>query len=630
MSRLYIHSVNKIIYTVIFSIKQLVCTKHEFGTIFALYICMNTLPFTPEQQKFLEEIFTSAFQKGAFVREMKTSLDHDGVDRQAPASENNVYGTPVSDLCKEEIIKLEENPVDIWEKIVQHGESNQYPKGGDIFRFKYHGLFHVAPAQKDMMLRIRVPGCQLNATQMRALAEIADRWGAGYADITTRGNFQFREIAPKNIIPVLLKLFEAGLTSRGAGADNVRNITASPTSGFDAFEIIDVLPFAKSLHHYILNNRKMYELPRKFNVCFDNGGIISVAADTNDISFVPVEINDAIDPQYDKDITPGIYFRILLAGITGHGRFAQDAGILVRPQETVAVAIAMIRVFIENGSRTNRKKARLAHLIDKWGVSRFLEETEKKLPFPLQRVLSQNTAIKNQKVRHSHVGVYKQKQPGLNYVGVAIPIGRLKAKQMFHLADIAERHGSGDLRITIWQNIIIPDIPNKKIARVKSEIKASGFTTETNFVTGGIISCTGKSGCNFAAADTKKSALTTAAWLEGRVSLDRPVSIHFTGCPNSCAQHFIGDIGVMAVPVDENNDEGNREGYNLVLGGGCDNDQGLAREVFWKVSAEKLPLILETILSTYSAKRETGESFSKFIRRHEVKALQEIFKRDSL
>jgi ferredoxin-nitrite reductase len=197
---------------------------------------MDTLQFSEEQQKFLEEIFASAFQKGEIVRETTTPR----LDQPATLPEQTVFGTPVSDLCKEEIFKLEENPVDIWEKIVQHAETNQYPQGGDVFRFKYHGLFHVAPAQKDMMLRIRVPGCQLNSTQMRALAEITDRWTGGYADITTRGNFQFREIDPKNIIPVLLKLFEAGLTSRGAGADNVRNITASPTSGFDSFEMIDV------------------------------------------------------------------------------------------------------------------------------------------------------------------------------------------------------------------------------------------------------------------------------------------------------------------------------------------------------------------------------------------------------
>jgi ferredoxin-nitrite reductase len=367
----------------------------------------------------------------------------------------------------------------------------------------------------------------------------------------------------------------------------------------------------------------MYELPRKFNVCFDNGGVISVAADTNDIGFVPVQVDDK------ADIEPDIYFRVLLAGITGHGRFAQDAGILVRPVDAVSVAIAMIRVFIENGSRTNRKKARLAHLIEKWGIVKFLEETEKKLSFPILRVPLENTPLKNQKVRHGHVGVYKQKQPGLSYVGIAIPIGRMKAKQMLRLADIAEKYGSGDLRLTVWQNIIIPDIPYKKISLVQSEIKTTGFNTETNFVTGGIISCTGKSGCNFAAADTKKNALTTSARLEGRVTLDRAINIHFTGCPNSCAQHYIGDIGVMAVPVGESA-ESYAEGYNIALGGGFDYEQGLAREIFWKVSSESLPLLIEKILKTYNMKRKKGESFSEFIRRHEIKTLQEIFERGNL
>src|SRR6516164_9699986 len=191
------------------------------------------------------------------------------------------------------------------------------------------------------MLRCRVPAGELTAFQMRGLADIAEQWGGGYADITTRANIQIREIRPRDMVKCVLKLQEIGLTSRGSGVDNVRNITATPTAGIDKDELIDTRPLAKGLHHYILNNRDLYNLPRKFNIAFDGGGAVSAAADTNDIGFVAVRVADG------HGVEPGIYFRVQLAGITGHQQFAKDSGILIKPDEAVAAAAAMVRVFIE-------------------------------------------------------------------------------------------------------------------------------------------------------------------------------------------------------------------------------------------------------------------------------------------
>ena len=211
---------------------------------------------------------------------------------------------------------------------------------------------------------------------------MASDWGSGRADITTRANLQIREFQPKDIVRVLNKLQSLGMTSRGSGADNIRNITASPITGLDPTELCDVAPLAEALHHYILNSRDLYGLPRKFNVAFDNGGAISVVADTNDIGFVAVRVCEG------RSVPAGVYFRVLLCGITGHKQFATDCGLLLRADQTVAVAAAMIRVFSENGDRTDRKKARLKYLVDRWGVEKFLEETEKRLAFPLIRLCS--------------------------------------------------------------------------------------------------------------------------------------------------------------------------------------------------------------------------------------------------
>ena len=206
---------------------------------------------------------------------------------------DTVFGTPLEDLSKPERWKHEENPLDIWEKLVAHAEKESFPDEADTFRFKYHGLFYVAPAQDSFMLRLRVPACEITATQFRGLADLANDLGGGYAHVTTRGNLQIREFKPRTIVKTLTRVQEAGPHLRGAGADNVRNITASPNSGFDPYELLDVRPYAKALHHYILNHRDLYGLPRKFNVAFDNGGSLSVAADTNDIGFVACRVTEA-------------------------------------------------------------------------------------------------------------------------------------------------------------------------------------------------------------------------------------------------------------------------------------------------------------------------------------------------
>jgi ferredoxin-nitrite reductase len=210
----------------------------------------------------------------------------------APAAES-VYGTPLGDLCKEERWKHDENPLDAWERLLKHAEENRIPDAENMYRFKTHGLFYVAPAQDSFMIRLRIPACEITATQFHGLADIASDLGGGYAHITTRGNIQIREFKPRDIVKLLTRVQDLGLTSKGAGADNIRNITASPNSGFDPAELLDVRPFAKALHHYILNQRDLYGLPRKFNVAFDSGGSISAAADTNDIGFFAVRVTDA-------------------------------------------------------------------------------------------------------------------------------------------------------------------------------------------------------------------------------------------------------------------------------------------------------------------------------------------------
>src|ERR1043166_3754574 len=266
-------------------------------------------PFNYEQKEYLQGFFARMAFRQPFVGHLPngqiTSAPMPGLPNEAiptpnEEAEHTVFGTPVSDLCEQELWKLERNGLDTWDELMEHAKENKFPDKKYTFLFRFHGLFYVAPAQNSMMLRLRVPAGELTSDQVRGLADIADEWGGGYAHITTRANIQIREIQPKNMVKVLTKLQEIGLTSRGSGVDNVRNITASATAGIDPAELIDTRPMAKGLHYYILNNRDLYGLPRKFNVAFDGGGAIGNVADTNDIAFIAVRVGEG------KGVGPGV------------------------------------------------------------------------------------------------------------------------------------------------------------------------------------------------------------------------------------------------------------------------------------------------------------------------------------
>jgi ferredoxin-nitrite reductase len=592
--------------------------------------------FTNDQKEYLQGFMAGVLASGQYAYVGATAS---GQLTGSPAaavtanlaapSEENVFGTPLADLSKPERWKHEQNGLDVWEKLVAHAAADKFPDEADTFRFKFHGLFYVAPAQDSFMMRLRIPAGVISSHQLRGLAGLADEIGNGCADITTRANLQLRELKPRSIVHALTRVQELGLTSRGSGADNIRNITATPTSGFDRDELIDVRPYAHALHHYILNHRDLYGLPRKFNIAFDSGGAVSAAVDTNDIGFFAVRVTEkslaALTPaqasNLSSEIQPGIYFRCELGGITGHKDFARDTGLLLKPAELVPVAAAMVRVFREHGDRTDRKKARLKYLLEKWGgFPRFLEETQKKLAFPLTYAPRECAEPRRPVIKHGHLGTYRQSQPGLNYVGIGVPVGRMTSRQMRRLADLADHYGRAELRLTVWQSLIIPHVPDAFVATLTRSVHSLGFFTEPHAAAGCVIACTGNKGCKYAAADTKGHARATMARLRQHdPGLEHAVNIHFTGCNHSCAQHYCGDIGAIATKLADG-----REGYHIVLGGGMDQEQGIARDIFRGIAADEIPALVEKILLTYRDRRAAGESFVQWTRRHSVKEIQEM------
>ena len=614
------------------------CAWHEYcgesaGDVTVFDGCgVQDFGFTEEQKQYLEGYITALVKKrSAALPTMSSSVQANaqagsrGVGEPRPNGPAHIHRKAQDrwldaggKLAAEELAKRAKHPFDMWEEMLANAAAGRFPKGTDVFLHKFHGLFYVAPNQDAYMLRLRLPGGILSSHQAKGLCSVAEHFGGGYLHATTRANLQIREIGAAHPIAVLMAIDELGLTSRGAGADNIRNLTGSPAAGIDLQELIDTRPLTRELYHYILNHRELYGLPRKFNIAFDGGGRLPVLEDTNDIGFAAV----AVGP--DKPVPAGVYFRMMLGGITGHGVFARDSGVLLLPHEVVPAAIAIVRLFIDHSDRTDRKRARLHYLIERWGVEKCLAEAAAYLPFAWRFAPLDFCEPRGLIDKHGHIGVHPQSQPGLFYVGVVLPVGRLEAAQLRGLAEIAERHGSGTLRLTVWQNVLLSDIPEERLGEAVAEIEALGLGTSASAIRGGVVACTGNMGCKFALSDTKRHGLALIDYLDTRVQFDQPINIHLTGCPNSCAQHSVGDIGLLATKVEKSEDE-EVESYHIVVGGGSGAELELGREVYSAVPADDVPKRVEAILQAYLAERRADETFHQFTKRHSVEELTRLF-----
>ena len=351
---------------------------------------------------------------------------------------------------------------------------------------------------------------------------------------------------------------------------------------------------------------------------FDGAGKIATLEDTNDIGFQAVEVLEG------APVPPGIYYRLALGGITGHKDMARDTGVVLPPADAIKISDAIVRVFAENGNRTNRAHARMKYVLDAWGFDKFLDAVEEKIGAKLARCPASFVAPRPAYDRLGHIGVHPQKQAGLNYIGVVLEAGRLTTDQMRSIAEIARANGDGDLRLTVWQNFLISGVPDAKIETVKAALVAIGLDWQSSTVRAGLVACTGSFGCKFANADTKRNGNEIVAHIEPRVPMDQPINIHLTGCPNSCAQHYIGDIGLIGVKVPVGDDD-TVPGYNVHVGGGFGTEATIAKMIYPDTKAEEAPARVEGLLKAYLAHRASpDESFHAFANRHEVEALKSL------
>lgn len=582
-----------------------------------------SVDFTIDQKRYLEG-FAAGFSARGGQKAPSAQAQPMGPDAAHVSAQDRVVAAG-GKLTDQEKWKREEHPFDAWPRLVAQAKENAPPKPADNFRWRYYGLFYVAPAQDSYMCRLRIPNGALTHWQFAGLADLAENYGGGYLHVTTRANIQIREITPKNATNILEAIQDLGLWSKGSGADNIRNITGTPTAGVDPQELIDTRPYARAMHHHILNDRSLYGLPRKFNIAFDGAGLIGALEDTNDIGFQAVVVND------EQGVAPGVYFRIALGGITGHKDFARDTGVIVSPDEAVEVADKILRVFIEHGDRTNRAKARLKYVLDAWGFDKFLAAVEEKLGRKLLRIDAAAIAARPRQDRSAHIGVHPQKQPGFNWIGVMLPVGRLTPEQARGLAEIARQFGDGGLRLTVWQNVLITGVADEHVAESVAMTEALGLSTQASPIRAGLVACTGNCGCRFAAADTKRHAEEIAGYCETTAPIDTPINIHLTGCHHSCAQHYIGDIGLIGARVPVNDEGDTVEGYHILVGGGFAEDARIASELYQNVKAEEAPEMVAKILRAYRKNRSNAdETFVGFARRHDIETLRRLANEESV
>ncbi|HJU06694.1 MAG TPA: ferredoxin--nitrite reductase [Nitrospiraceae bacterium] len=507
-------------------------------------------------------------------------------------------------MNKIEEIKRERDGLDVREAIARYAATGwESISEDDIQRLKWYGLFLRNPTPGYFMIRVRMPGGRTNAQQLRVLADIASAYGNGLLDLTTRQQMQLRQIRIEDVPAVFSKMESAGLTSLQTGMDNVRNIMTCPVAGSNPDELLDATPIIARLTQILTADRKYSNLPRKFNIavtgCLDN----CLHTETQDLALVPASVI--------RDDVKIAGFNVHAGGKLGSGgyRIAGPLNIFVTAPEAVEVCRAIIDIFRDYGPRDSRTTSRLAFLLDDWGEARFRDAVEHRLGWTLATagVDARRAAVKD------HIGLYRQKQGGLNYVGLKIRVGRIAAADLMEMAALAERYGTGEVRLSPAQTMILMNVPDRRVGDLTEESLVKRFTYNPSPIQKGLVSCVGNDYCNLAVIETKSRAVQVAKALESRLGSDlRPITMHWSGCPAGCGNHAVADIGLLGKKVKIKGQI--VEAADVYVGGRSGPDPKPAVKLLEDVPCDKLASVLEGILPYHTREkmhRSRGTKASK-------------------
>jgi ferredoxin-nitrite reductase len=444
------------------------------------------------------------------------------------------------DASKLEQMKKQKDGLDALADILPLCQNNRWQEmtEDDKQRAKWHGLFFRKTTPGHFMLRLRMNAGRSNSEQFRVIADLSDEYGKGFVDLTTRQQIQLRWFTLANLPDIWQRLEEVGLNSKQTGLDNVRGVCGCPVAGLTQHELFDATPVVDEFTRILVGNKQFTNLPRKFNVtitgCLEN----CCHVETQDIGLVPAY------RELDGQQVNG--FNVLVGGKQGSGGYrpALPLDVFVRPEDAARVCQEITFIFRDHGSRASRTRARLAFLIEDRGLGWMRAELTQRSGEPLLRA---GTDLR--KTHHTdHLGIQPQRGTGLNYVGMLVPVGRITTAQLRGVADLADRYGTGDIRLTVQQNLIVPDIPDSRIGALSEEPLFKELPFDPSPIMRGLLSCTGNDYCHMALIETKGWALQVARELEERTAGRKlqPLTIHWSGCSAGCGLHQVATIGLQA------------------------------------------------------------------------------------
>ncbi len=451
------------------------------------------------------------------------------------------------------------------------------------------------------MMRVKIPGGDISAAQWRVLGEISRDFGNGIADITTRQNVQFHWLTIETCPEVIKRLESAGMTTVGACGDITRNIAGCPVAGIDPDEIYDCREIVRDITRHFLGNKEFSDLPRKYKMTIGGCPHQCYQPEINDVGIIAV--------RRPKDRI-GFHVRVG-GGLSTQPKLSQQLNMLIEPEQVPDVCRGITEIFRDYGYRERRNHARLKFLVADWGAERFRDVLVRKLGWTPEPAIP-SVGLGNG--YRDHIGVHAQKQPGLFWIGVPVLTGRMTADDMLVAAEISERFCGGNLRTTNQQNLLFPNIPADDLEDAKRTLRAAGYEWEVSPFRKAGIACTGTEFCNLAITETKLRLKEIVAHLEEKLLWDEPLQINVNGCPNSCGQHHVGDIGLQGCLARVNGVQ--TEAYDICLGGRLGAHAQFTRPISRKVPADKVKLALENLLRAYQADRTDDELFTLFVDRH--------------
>ncbi len=467
------------------------------------------------------------------------------------------------------------------------------------------------------MVRIRIPNGLLTSDQARTIADLSERHARGLADITVRQNIQLHWVALESLPDIVETLWQAGLTTTGACGDVARNVTGCPLAGYDAHEICDASPLALAIDRELGGNSNFYNLPRKFKISITGCRSWCNYPEINDIAFTATT-------RKRPGVAGEIGFSVRVAGgLSTDPHLGVKLDAFVRWEQVVPVARGIAEIFKSSEVlRQNRERARLKFLFLQhgWTAESFLAELQQRIGFLLDPAEPEKIPAD---VHRDHVGIQPQKQAGLSYVGANIVSGRITPEQLRAAARLAVDYGDGHLRNTVMQNLVVVNVATDHAARVAAELTSAGLPVRASAFARAAVACTGSEFCKLALTETKRFSRWLVQELEERIpGFQEQLRIHITGCPNSCGQHWIADIGIEGKKIKV--DGVMVDAYYFCIGGSVGQFASIARPVGYRCPASDVPAAIERLLGHFDSDRGRGENLRQFFARHTNDQLRSI------